>query len=181
MFKDEITVYEVGKYIEGIHKRYDECIKFDLTDTGINIPVFFDSPTPNEINEFKEGKIKLGYYTYKNVILVLIKIGNLEWMDMPYSIHLSKYLTTIKDFEEENGLGLTTTLYLINAKNGILEALRVTGANNRLSVNLIKDIKKQKEMSFEEFDNNLNYIYKTYTTKELINRAKIIENMKIIK
>ena len=148
-----LTKYEVGKYIEDIPKRYDE------------------------------GKIKLGYYTYKNVILVLIKIGNLEWMDMPYSVHLSKYLTTIKDFEEGNGLGLTTTLYLINARNGILEALRVTGANNRLSVNLIKDIKKQKEMTFkeEEFDNNLNYIYKTYTTKELINRAKIIENMKIIK
>jgi len=178
-----LTKYEVGKYIEDIHKRYDEGIKFDLTDLGINIPIFFDTPTINEVKEFEEGKIKLGYYTYKNVILVLIKIGNLEWMDMPYSVHLSKYLTTIKDFEEGNGLGLTTTLYLINARNGILEALRVTGANNRLSVNLIKDIKKQKEMTFkeEEFDNNLNYIYKTYTTKELINRAKIIENMKIIK
>ena len=178
-----LTKYEVGKYIEDIPKRYDEGIKFDLTDLGINIPIFFDTPTINEVKEFEEGKIKLGYYTYKNVILVLIKIGNLEWMDMPYSVHLSKYLTTIKDFEEGNGLGLTTTLYLINARNGILEALRVTGANNRLSVNLIKDIKKQKEMTFkeEEFDNNLNYIYKTYTTKELINRAKIIENMKIIK
>ena len=180
MFK-EITVYEVGKYIENTPKKYDECIKFDLTDTGINIPVFFNSPTLDEINEFAEGKIKLGYYTYKNVILVLIKIGNLSWMDMPYSIHLSNHLSAIKDFEEGNGIGLTTTLYLINAQNGILEALRVVGANNRLSVNLIKDIKKQKEMTFEEYDVNLDYIYKTYTTKELINRAKIIENLKIIK
>ena len=178
-----LTRYEVGKYIEDRPKRYNEGIKFDLTDTGINIPIFFDAPTVNEVKEFEEGKIKLGYYTYKNVILVLIKIGTLEWMDMPYSIHLSKDLTTIKDFgiKEGNGLGLTTTLYLINAKNGILEALRLIGANNRLSVNFIKDIKKQKEMPFEEFDKNLNYIYRTYSTKELVNRAKIIENIKIIK
>ena len=47
----------MGKYIEDIHKRYDEGIKFDLTNLGINIPIFFDTPTSDEIKEFKESQL----------------------------------------------------------------------------------------------------------------------------
>ena len=170
---------EVGGYIDGEPRMYQEGIKFDFDDSGCVLIAFFNRPTNEEVQEFKQGKIKLGYHKYKNVLMMLAKIGNLSWMDAPYSVHLSNNLTHISDIEE--GMGLATTVMLVDASNGEIKTLRLVGANHRLSCSLVKDIKAQKEMSFDNYYNNMNYLFGTYSTKELVNRAIMIENMSIKK
>lgn len=171
--------YEVGKYLEGCPKNYQEGIRFDITDEGASLVAYFQRPTSEEVSQFKTGKIKLGYCTYKNVIMLLIKIGDLEWMDAPYSIHLSKNLTEIQEVKE--GQGLATMITLVDALGGEIKTLRLVGANHRLTKGLLKAIEEQKNMSFDKYDENIAYLFRTYSIKELVKRANMIENLAIRK
>ena len=171
---------EVGGYIDGVPRMYSEGVKFDFDDSGCTIVAFFNRPTNEEIQEFKSGRIKLGYHKYKNVLMMLVKVGNLEWMDAPYSVHLSNRLTHIPK-QIDKGLGLSVTVMLIDASSGEIKTMRLIGANHRLSCSLVKDIKAQKEMSFNGYDMNINYLFSTYSTKELVSRAIMVENLGIRK
>ena len=166
--------YEVGGYIHGEKRTYNEGIRFDINNTG-NIVVYFNNPTPDEINEFKEGRVKLGYFKYKNVLMLLVKVGNLQWMDAPYSVHLSKVFSINEELEKEQGLAMVVSL--VDARTGEIKTLRLLGANHRLSCSLIKDIKNQKEMPFDDYDKNISYLFSTYSTKELVSRATMLENL----
>lgn len=169
----------VGEYLEGSPKNYAEGVKFSVSDGGGELIVFFQRPTAREIEQFKTGKIKFGYYTYKNVIMLLVKIGDLEWMDAPYSVHLSKNLTKLQNVEEGQGLG--TVIVLVDAVGGEIKTLRLVGANHRLTKGLFKAIEEQRKIPFDDYDENMNYLFKTYTTKELVKRANMIENLAVKK
>lgn len=171
-------ILEVGKHLEGCKKQYGEGCKFDITDSGCELITFFNRPSLKEIEQFKTGKLKFGYYTYKNVIMFLVKVGDLNWMDMPYSVHLSENLTGFQELGE--GQGLSLVLYLVDAADGILKSMRLVGLNTRLTKGLIEAVNKQKEMEYDDYAKNVNYIYRTYRTKDLVNRAAMIENLRII-
>ena len=67
------TGIEVGKlFKEGVY-RYDEGIKIDINDTGINIVIAFGNPTDKEILSMKEGNFKIGFLKSDSVILFLVK------------------------------------------------------------------------------------------------------------
>ena len=176
--KNMKKVYRVGEPLEGVPRFYQEGVRFDMSDDGASFVAKFNNPTPHEVEQFKRGKIKLGYYTYKNVIMLLIKIGELEWMDAPYSVHLSRKLTRLMPVGEDDDLALY--IALVDAMGGEIKALRTLGCNNRLTKSLFDDIKKQKEMSYEGYEQNMNYVFNTFSTKELVSRAKMIENLRIV-
>lgn len=167
----------VGEYLEGSPKNYTEGVKFSVSDGGGELIVFFQGPTAREIEQFKIGKIKFGYYTYKNVIMLLVKIGELEWMDAPYSFHLSKNLTKLHNIEDGQGLG--TVIMLVDALGGEVKTLKFVGAPTRLTRGLFDAIEKQSKMPFDDYRENVNYIYKTYNTKELVKRANIVETLRV--
>lgn len=166
---------EVGKHLKKEITQYREGIKFDIDDNGANLFIYFNNPTNEEIKEITKGYIKLGYYKEGNVILMLFKFGNQQWMDAPYSIHLSKNLSTLQEVTE--GKGYAVNVYLVNASNGILEGIRLVGMNNRISKMLREDLIKQKEMSFENYDINLQNIFRKYSTRVLVSMSKVVSNL----
>lgn len=171
--------YKVGGYINGTPKRYQEGLRFDITDSGATLIAYFNRPTVNEVEMFKRGKLKFGYYTYKNVIMLLAKIGELDWMDAPYSVHLSKGLTDLGTLNDTEGLAIT--IMLVDAHDGTIVNMRLVGANHRLSEGLFKAIEVQKQIPFDGYDQNINYIFRTYSTKELVKRASMVENLRVEK
>lgn len=175
----EFSKLEVGCLLKEGVTHYKEGIKFDITDSGALVRVAFPYPTEKEIEQFESDKdFKVGYYKEKNVIVMLFKFGDLNWMDAPYSVHLSRNLTKLDDVTTNEGLALT--IVFVDASTGIVKNLRLIGLPNGLTKELFADIKKQKELSFDGFDENLGNIYRKYSTKQLVNvsrnvRAKIIK------
>lgn len=104
--------------------------------------------------------------------MILVRFGEEQWMDAPYSVHLSKNLTQLQDVLE--GQGFALNVYLINAATGVLEGMRLVGLNTRFSKMLKEDILKQKDLTYDGFDIKLNDIYKKYSTKALVSMAKIL-------
>lgn len=152
---------------------------FDVSDGGATLIVYLNRPTNHEVSEFKKGKLKMGYYLYKNVIMLLVKVGDMPWMDAPYSVHLSKHITNLNDVGESQGLA--TTIMLVDAQNGEIKTIRVVGMNHRLTKGLFEAIRRQESISFENYDENIRYLYRTYSTKELLKRASMVENLAIKK
>jgi hypothetical protein len=165
-------ILEVGKQFKEGVTRYQEGCKVDITAAGIDFMVYYSAPTQEEIKDIKKGPFKFGFYDEKNVILMLFRFGNQAWMNSPYSVHLSKNLTELK--EPTEGIGYALNVYLIDADTGILKSMRLIGLNTKISKMLYKAIAEQKQQDYAGFETNLNNIYAKYPTKVLVSIGKIM-------
>lgn len=163
---------EIGKLFKAGKTKYQEGIRFDVTDGGCDLFIYFNNPSNDEIESIKTGNFKTGYYSENNAIFMLFKFGNTPWMDAPYSVHLSKNLTEFQLFD--GGQGIALHVYLIDASTGILKAIRLIGLKTRFSIQLIEAIEKQKKMTFDGYDLNINSIMTKYSTKDLVKYGKMM-------
>ena len=164
--------YEVGQIVESF-KYHQECVQFDLADDGAIMLVFFKSPTQSEIEQFKSGKnFEIRFTEIYDVIMITVKIGNLNWMDSPYSPHLSKNLTKFELSNEGHGLGLT--LILIDAITGEIKHIRLLGLSERFTKRLFGVVMEQKvsEFSVEKYNSTINRIYSIYPTTQIVKMSK---------
>ena len=159
---------EVGDVLERYIGR-DEEVRFGLSDTGSDMTVVIDTPTSEEVEQFKaKMPFEIRFVYLKNVIMVCVKIGNHEWMDMPYSPHLSSRLSRLTFPNDNQGLNLQ--LFLIDGKTGTIKSMRLIG----LSANFTRDLyaaileEGQKSFDVDEYEQNINEIYSKYTTKQLL-------------
>lgn len=170
-----LNKFEVGKlFNEGVTK-YKEGVLFDIDDNGCNLIIRFNAPSNNEIQAIKQSKIKIGYYTEGEAIFMLFKFEGINWIDAPYSVKLSKNLTKIEEIND--GQGLAINIYLVDANTGILKSMRLVGLPTGFSRKLKLAIEKQMSMSFENYNQTVNTIYRKYTTKKLVDYADLICNV----
>lgn len=162
--------YEVGKKVEGL-KLNREGTRFDITNGGATLTIGFNSPTEEEINAIKNGDFKMKLYNHGDILMTLFKFEGIPWMDAPYNVHLSKNLDEIKEFED--GKGLALTVYFIDVRTQILQAMRLFGLNTRLSNKIKEFADKQRDMEFDqaEYDKNLIKLFNNYSTKDLVKRS----------
>jgi hypothetical protein len=160
--------YEVGQVIDKF-VMHPEGARFDISDSGAVLQIFFNNPTSDEISQFKEGKrFEIRFIEIRNVIMVLLKIGNLNWMDATYTPHLSKNLTK---FElPNNNQGLALTIMLIDARTGEIKALRLVGLSEKFTKKLFGTIMELKITYFDklEYAQTINSIYASYSTDKLV-------------
>lgn len=144
-----------------------EGIRFNIDDSGAILLVFFNNPTKYEIEQFKYNFEIRFTYLY-NVIMITTKIGNFNWMDAPYTPHLSKNLTTLQMPKENQGLGLK--LILVNSLTGEIKNIRYFGLSTNFTKQLFKTIINCKSENFDikEYDNTINKIYSKYSTNEIV-------------
>jgi hypothetical protein len=165
---------EVGQLFEPGRTHYDEGVKFEFTQSGPMLLMFFDRPTTKEIESIRVGKFKIGFYDIDNIIFILAKFEGMKWIDAPYSVHLSQPFEFAKELEEQESLGFGLQIFLIDAATGILEVMRYVGLGHEFSVKLLDTILKQKEAPFDTgvYSFKLNEIYKRYSTDQLADYAR---------
>ena len=160
--------YKVGQVIPEF-VGHEEGALFDMADDGATMIVFFDRPDQKEIEQFKsEHSFEIRFVQIKNVIMVLAKIGNLNWIDSPYTPHLSKYLTRLES--PEHGCGLALTILLVDCFTGNICSIRLLGLSERFTkslFNAVLDVWK-KEWNKLVYATNMNRIFMSYSTKDLV-------------
>lgn len=164
--------YEVGQVVDHF-KYHSEGVQFDIADDGATMLVFFQSPTSEEIEQFNSGKnFEIRFTELYGVIMITTKIGNLNWMDAPYSPHLSKYFTKFQLPNENQGLGLT--LMLIDAVTGEIKHIRLIGLSERFTKRLFGIAMEHKVKSFDklEHDKAINRIFNAYQTNQIVKLSK---------
>lgn len=163
--------YTVGEvYQKAIN--HQEGPVFDIDDGGINLHVYMGKPAIHEIEQFASGKpFEMKLAQLRNIIFPIFKFGDMNWMDAPYNVHLSRNLTKIG--VPENGYGLAMTVHLYDTQTGKLLCNRLLSLSTEISRGLIKMVMEQKEKPFnkQEYLDNVRSIYTAYPTKKLLKMA----------
>lgn len=167
--------YKIGKVVEEF-VNHQEGTLFDLSDDGVDLIVFFKNPTQEEIEQFKSGhKFEIRFAEIYGIIMMTFKIGNLNWMDAPYSPHLGlgKNLTKLT-FPAENQ-GLKLTLIFVDAVTGEIKSIRLMGLSNGFTRKFFGLVMEQKTKNFDiaEYDNSLRRIYSAYTTNKIVKMSDV--------
>jgi len=167
---------EVGKPLFP-GRRWPEGVIFEYTESGPMLILAFNNPTPKEIECAKTGQIEMGYYEYKSVIFICVKIqGCGDWMDAPFSIRL--YENKIFDWSDpvDDGKGLGIQIIMLDALTGIVKSIRLIGATTEFSRGLRKAIMRQYEQEFNEaeYHRQINEIYRNYSSSDLAKRASCL-------
>lgn len=164
--------YRVGQVIPNfIH--HSEGIQFDIADNGATMIIFFDRPKEKEIKQFEAGnQFIIGFTELNGVIMLTIKIGNLNWMDTSYSPHLSKNLTRFELPGE--GKGLSLVLYLVDSNKGVIEYMRLISLTTDFTRKLFGVAMEQKMSPFSQIDylKRVKQIYAKYSTNQIVKMTK---------
>lgn len=162
--------YEVGNiYPEA--KGHNEGCYFDISDEGANLVVYFNRPTKDEIENFKsEKRFEMRLIELSDIMIFLVKFGALNWMDAPYTPHLSQNLSKIN---LEPGNGLAVTIMLFDTSSGRLESIRLVSLSERFTEKIKKTIDDLMKRSFDKqnFNYSVNMIFSKYSTNELVKMA----------
>lgn len=163
--------YEIGQVIDNFRGR-SEGVQFDISDEGGTLMVFFSSPTAKEIEQFSAGKkFEIRFVELHGQIIITVKIGDLPWMDAPYSPHLSEHLTRLEMPDYKSGLGLT--VMLVDSVTGAVKSLRIIGLSPKFTRDLFKAVAANKARLFDkqEYDATLEKIFAAYSTNKLASMA----------
>lgn len=162
--------YEVGKVYPEIVGHTEGCY-FDIADDGATLVVYFNKPTAKEIENFKsDKKLEIRLLDFSDTMMFLVRFGSLNWMDAPYTPHLSKNLTNIK---AEQGKGLATTITLFDTSTGKLEALRLVGFSERFTSKIKSSIESLLKRPFNkgQYGMYLNMLFSRYSTNDFVKMA----------
>ena len=164
----DVSVYQVGKVSADLIGK--EKIVFDITDGGGILYVLFSSPTENEIRQFKED-IEIRYVKVGSVFMMLFKFGSLNWVDAPYSPHLSK-MSGIA--EPADGEGIALQIIFGDADTGMVHGLRLIGLSTEFSRKLAADISADLGHPFDKkmYGLDLAAVFNTYPTSKLVSMAE---------
>lgn len=166
----KLQKFEVGKlYREGITK-YQEGPRFDFTQSGAILEIYYNRPTEQEIQNIRCGKFELGFVEKDGIIFMIFKFGSGQYMDTPYTIYLSQ---PFEFMELESGLGFSLSIHLVDASTGILKVIRFVGLSTDFSKRFQKAVERQKSFKFnkEEYYKMIDKIYRNYSTNDLVIRA----------
>lgn len=159
--------YEVGKrYPFAIRQ---EGVVFDLADDGAYLNVYFRNPENIEVEQFKSSRpFEFRYVVLQNIAMCLFHIGSLNWMDAPYSPHLSNNLSTFSVPSDGNGLALTICLF--DCATGELRHIRYVSLSTNFTKKFFGDVMELKMESFSEpeYFAALNSLFAKYSTKDLL-------------
>lgn len=140
--------YRVGQIVDNF-KNHHEGAYFDISDEGATLLVFFKNPTSSEIDQFKTGQyFEIRFIELYEIIMITVKIGDLNWMDAPYTPHLSFYLTELQLPKVNQGLALS--LFLIDAASGEIKHMRLIGLSEEFTIQLFKTIIENRNKPFDE-------------------------------
>lgn len=163
--------YSVGQIVEKFKRNKDE-VQFDIADDGATLLVFYQNPSEEEVSQFGAGNdFEIRFLEINGVIMITTKIGNLNWMDAPYTPHLSLNLTKIPIPNEGEGLGLF--VILVDAVTGEIKSMRLVGLSEKFTRKLLGTVMNQKMEPFDKtaYFEKISQIYSKYQTKELVSMS----------
>lgn len=147
-------------------------VMFDIDDCGVRLDIYFDKPTEHEVKQIESGTaFEMRLTQLRGVIFGLFKFGSLNWMDAPYSIHLSRNLTRLE--RPEDGCGYLMSVHLFDTATGKLCCNRLISLSTEMSRKLFDMATEQKKKPFSRIDHDMNIssIFAAYPTKQLAKMA----------
>lgn len=121
-------------------------------------------------SDIMHQKIRVSLFTYRDIMTFAIKIGDLDWMDAPYTPHLDQK----EDLPNMDSPSNQALLVLIDSFDGQILRLRAFELSAVFARKLSVDIKElhQKPFSMEQHINNVQAIQNLYLPRDIGERMQ---------
>ena len=156
----------IGKRLDKNVGKWPEMVQFHYSTEGYHLLIFWPTPSKNEIQGVKKGKIELAVFSDEEAFLLLYKIQNacdwsytpFDWYRVPESMRLTP---------KDDNLKPVLEAVLVDANNGMVRMVRQVP----LTADFIKAVHDGVDLQITTgttwLDNHLQRLYKEYFSAEL--------------
>lgn len=166
---------EVGKLYSDRRTTWEERADFNWRNGAFELRIFMDRPTREEVWAIRKGRSEFALYQDGPALFLLYRFHpGVPWSDASYTVHL----VPVEDRSRMPEVGSAQerwllTVILVDARTGIIQALRQVTFPLELSHALTEAIREQERTPWDEaaYDAAIRSVYDRYPTTEALLRA----------
>ena len=171
---DSFVMYQVGTCDPGLAMRKDCCL-LQFFEGIPHVYVLIDRPTEEMLQRanFEKATIEFGLFAHKDVMTLAIKVGDLPWIDAPYSAHLEHG----ENLPMWNAKNLQVNLLLVDSFDGRILGIRTIGLSEEFSAQMLLEMRKQLYRSFDlrGYQKQIAQIQQRYTPEEIGTKVSSVQ------
>lgn len=164
---------KIGELYESGQHKLEEKIMYRLDSEGHRLLIVKAGIINREIENIQKGTAIFSMYIDGPVIFLLFRFGTESWNDAPFSWHTVP--RGIRVYPEEAADSSVLQVTLVNADNGIVQAVRKIAMTSEFANKLNLAITAQANGSFNglSYAKHLNMVYNQYTAEEMADMAGV--------
>lgn len=166
-----MNVYAVGEKYNPKVASWPEGTQYNFRSGAHELLMFFAGPTEHEIKQIKTGAAEFGLLFESDIIFLLARFGDLSWIDAPYHWSMLPENEKVGPAAPEGDSLALLQVILIDAKTGVIKALRVislSAANNKILRNAIGR-QAANPITPQEYNRRVDAVYKKYpSTNDMV-------------
>lgn len=128
-----------------------EHTTYNYTPGGHTLTLCVSNPTREEIETLQKQGAVFGLFLKENTVFILAKFGGLPWQASYYNWWINAPVMRPDPWLDLHGLsgGISVNVCLVNATNGILEALRTVTLSHEFSQAFLEAVCAQTKPPFD--------------------------------
>jgi hypothetical protein len=179
---DDLSILSVGHpYLKG-KTAWPQAMTYQYERSGHILRIFLRTPSPEEVEAIWQGPAHFGLFTEGHVIFLCFRFYTQAnaltyYGEAPFSIHLvPEDYHKSPDLDFPPGVGAALSIILVNAENGLVEALRVLALGHKFSKRLHRAIREQERRPFNQaaYEQQLKRLFGRYTSEQLWRACEIV-------
>ena len=170
----------LGQKYDQFKKNGIEGPMFDLIEPNFGLLMYYtNNPADDFVKKFsKIESIEIGLKYYHKQIMIIMKLGEMGYVDMVYTPQLSSNvpMEELRNLEEPQ-TGMNIILLLLNSMTGEVLNIQALGTNVKFYQEFVKAVKDKMntEYSKEEDQKQLKNIYALYPdSRKLAEAADVL-------
>lgn len=144
-----------------------------IDKNGILIALNWQDISIREFKNLSDGDFKIKCFVKGQVAFLLLKFGDLNWMDIAFNVHATDLLKPADLPEIKDGSGYALHIVLISAETNLVELNRLIGLDTNFSRKLREVFLNQLAGDYDKFDYQVtsSNIVQALSTDDLVKMA----------
>ena len=166
--------YKIGDFYSYYRTSWPEGGEYNFLAGGHELRLFFSQPTQREVRAVQKKPGELALVIEQGTIFLCFRFGEaIPWSDAPYHYSLVPPDWQGQPERPAPGEGIGLFVVLVGANDGIIKALRFTGAEHDFSCKLVEAIQQQQANPTDATTYNriVDRVTSSYSSEALQRRA----------
>lgn len=168
---DDFYVLQKGKVYEEYKINSDQYVLEHDDASGFSLIMCVTNITDQELKCIQDGLFTMTFEDINDVGMFCFEFDRAMRIDTPFCPNI--YEEKHKFKQPEDGQGYILTVLIFESTTGVLKGIRVMGIGHEISI-AIKQYCDKCKITKQEYNREVDRIYKQYTTSQLMLRKTAI-------